>query len=459
MKCRMQFFLLAVLVPLTTWSAEKTQVTPAAASPIVWNQRTSGNSFFMPAPLIGEAENVLLQMTGEGLYALELDTGKMLWTKLGKDAGFRLSQPCINKGIVYAAVPTRENKPSREIAAYHSKDGAQIWVHDLAEFFKKESDYGGLHSGIAFDSVNSRILVCAGEEPNERLVALDLNGKQVWAADIGAKLDSPIVSAEQKLAYCCCGNPEGQPSHLAAVNLADGRIAWKQVIWGSSDGAITALPAGERVYLLADDTPDSTKFRKQGAATQGYVICLEAKTGKVIWVCDANEKFVDDGSPARARASCFYHATDRSWGVLTMFSKGVNRRVVGAPMLADNGKRLITQNEYSICGIDTETGKVVWRVRSPRLERCHYALKGDAVLTGDDAGGISAMRASDGQFFWRLDLAKMPASDKVPKSEHGAPVVGPVGDPAVLGDFLYATTCGGYTFKLKMAPLQPAATR
>ena len=430
----------------------------AAESPIVWHQRTSGNSFMMPAPLVAQAENVLLQMTGEGLYALEFDTGKVLWTKTGKTLRFILSQPCLNKGIVYAAVPSQEKKPSRAIAAYNVKDGTEIWQHDFGEFYAAES-YGSIFSSIAFDPVNSRLLLCVGDTPNEKLVALDLNGKQIWAAQIGTKPASPIVSPEQKMVYCCCGNPEGEPSHLAAINLADGSIAWKKVIWGASDGASDALPAGDRVYLLADDKPGTTAYREQNAPAEGYIICLEAKTGKELWVCDVNENFKDDGSPARSRESCYYNAGQSTWGVLTMFHKGVNRRAVGSPLLADNGKRLITQNEYGLCGIDTTSGKVVWRVRSPRLERCHYALKGDAVLTGDDMGGISAMRASDGQFFWRLDLAKLPAADNVPKAEHGAPVVGPVGDPTVIGDCLYATTCGGYTFKLKMPPLQPAGAR
>ncbi len=430
----------------------------AAESPIVWNQRTSGNPFWMPAPLVAESENVLIQMTGEGLYALEFDTGKILWTKTGTEAGFRLSPPCLNNGVIYAAMPNAEKNRSRAIAAYKVKDGQELWQHSFAEFYKDDS-YGSIHSAIVFDAVNSRLLVCVGDTPNEKLVALDLSGKQVWAAEIGAKLASPIVSAEQKMVYCCCGNPEGEPSHLAAVNLADGTVAWKKVIWGGNDGATDALPVGDRVYLLADDKPSATAFRDQNLPAEGYICCLDAKTGNEIWVCDINENFKDDGSPARSRESCYYHAGQSTWGVLTMFNKGVNRRAVGSPMLADDGKRLITQNEYGICGIDTSSGNVVWRVRSPRLERCHYALKGDAVLTGDDMGGISAMRASDGQFFWRLDLARMPAADKVPKAEHGAPVVGPVGDPTVIGDYLYATTCGGYTFKLKMAPLQPAGAR
>src|ERR1043166_6290915 len=237
---------------------------------------------------------------------------------------------------------------------------------------------------------------------NEFVEALAVkDGKKIWSTTLGkvgnpqqnpsfpAARSTPTVDGEVLYAL-------GSDGDLACVEIGNGKIRWHKNIrtdFGGKPGewaySESPLVDGERVVC----TP---------GGSNATVVALNKKSGEVIWKCA-----VPGGDPA-AYASAIVVQTA-------------------------GGKEYVQLLQKGLVGVDSKTGKFLWRYPKP---------------TSRYGGNIPTPLASDGYIFTAsagtgAGLVKLKASDAGVEAEQvyfEAKLPTAIGGAVKVGDFLYGTT-------------------
>jgi outer membrane protein assembly factor BamB len=198
------------------------------------------------------------------------------------------------------------------------------------------------------------------------------------------------IAADDEAAYIAAWGPS-----VAAVELATGRVRWQ---WQPEPGTPfrfgaegVALDGGE-VFLVSDHALDP-----RGARCEMWVVALEARTGRQLWVAKL---------PAGGSISC----------------------TAGRPAVtADRVVAMLITGE--MFGLDRRTGEVVWK--SPRdsagyLSVLSSPVAHDGVIYAGAANDhVKAVRARDGEPLWRTPVRAQFTSDLLVTERHIYGVDGP----------------------------------
>ena len=221
--------------------------------------------------------------------------------------------------------------------------------------------------------------------------------QQLWKIELPAEgFSEPVVVNGTIFITGSTGDKKNRVGNLFALEPKTGAIRWQTAYgpeWGASFEFARTSPTvvGGLVYVISG---------------QGYVVCVDAKSGKVVWSVDAHARFggrnitwgiadnplIYDGKvicqPGGADASIV--ALDAKTGEVIWKSKGLGERSAycSPALLTLNGKRqVVTMLEDHLVGVDAENGTPLWM----HPHRNKYAVHPNTpVLCGPDRLFISS---------------------------------------------------------------------
>jgi outer membrane protein assembly factor BamB len=321
------------------------QEWPKDGPPLAWKAKNLGGGYSAPSVAAGRIFGMSYRGNDEVVWALAEDGGKELWAtpidKANKNIGSPGQEgsrctPTVDGELVYAL------GTDGDLVCLNVADGKEVWHKNL------KRDFGGRAMArwayCESPLIDGDKLVCTPGGKEATVVALDKKtGAVIWKAQIpegdGAGYASPIVidAAGHK-----------QYVHFLEKGLAGIDAATGAVLWRSSKGAnrvancatpiyadgcvfaASAYGAGGVLVKLTKDAQGGIKaeevyttrkmenhhggmilhdgylYGANGGNGGGNLVCLDFKTGKVMW----DERKVPKGSVAFADGRLYYRLED-----------------------------------------------------------------------------------------------------------------------------------------------------
>jgi outer membrane protein assembly factor BamB len=335
---------------------------PKGGPPLVWKANGLGGGYSTPSVANGHIFGMSYRNGKEGVWALDEKDGKELWwttianaTKIGYDEGSRCT-PTVDGDVLYAI------GTNGDLVCLGVKDGKEVWHKNL------QSDFGGkMMSGWGYSEsplIDGDKLICTPGGKDATILALNKKTADViWKCQVPGGDGAAYASA---IAVDFAGSREYVQflqKGVVGVEAASGKFLWRYAKPANgtancstaiySDGTVFAASAygvGGGLVKLSQDSKDGgvkaeevffTKnmenhhggmilhdgylYGANGGNSGGYLICLEYKTGKVMW----NEKDKPDreglkkGSVAFADGRIYYRQEDGKMSLIEPSPKGL----------------------------------------------------------------------------------------------------------------------------------------
>ena len=208
-----------------------------------WHKSLKGGIYSTP---VTDGNNLYIGDDVGMMYSLDKKTGKTNWMF---DTGMRIvGSPAVGNGVVVFG------SANYNIYGLDAKTGKELWHITTNQAVMGAAT---IHEGVAY--------IGGGDG---RMFAIDIHtGKVKWSFDElkNYVLTRPLVYRD-KLYFGCWD------THLYALHLADGSLAWK---WNNGKGNPKLSPAS--VWPVAADGKIFI------TAPDRYFTCLDAETGAVVW--------------------------------------------------------------------------------------------------------------------------------------------------------------------------------
>jgi outer membrane protein assembly factor BamB len=275
------------------------------SSPVVWGERIF---------LTGGDEKK------RELYCFDTNTGNMVWQKqvtdipgsstaepqIHDDTGYAPSSPATNGKYVFAIYPTGD-------LIGFDLDGSRIWAQSLG---LPVNHYGHASSLMIFENL---LIVQYDQDENPRLLALNVaTGDTIWrvqrskiswsspiCVNTGSRMELILTNSKSVDAYDpktgiklwgenCLGGEMG-PSATFANGMVFAANDYAVAV-GIRIGQKQGEPAAKLVWKWDENLPDTASPVATDnyvflATSRGYIICLDAKTGKMLWEQEFEDGF------------------------------------------------------------------------------------------------------------------------------------------------------------------------
>jgi outer membrane protein assembly factor BamB len=324
------------------------------------------------------------------LYAVDVDTGKLVWAYKGPGPLFFPGNPVVADGKVYATTgqaasfnPDTGEYSKSEFACLDAYTGQVIWKMPVEAYPPRESTaiaYGNLYLVPGF----------VKEQQMDEYVTFD----QVWA--IGTQ---PWPMWRHDPAHTAVG--QSGPANLT--------LKWKF----ATSGAVVSSPsvAEGRVYFGSQDK---------------YVYCVDAETGAFIWKFNTTARIAS--SPAVIDGKVYIGPDDGNvycvdayngsliWSsyaggyVPANFAAAVNLR--SSPTVV-GGKVYVGSLDTKVYCLDAANGDVDWTYKTDGYITSSPAVVDDVVyITSQEpsSGGLYMLNATNGDLIRRIALPYVQAS-------------------------------------------------
>ncbi|MFO0848974.1 MAG: PQQ-binding-like beta-propeller repeat protein [Gemmataceae bacterium] len=346
------------------------QEWPKDGPPLAWKVTGLGGGDSAPAVVGGKLFGMGSRDGDEVVWALSEADGKPLWaTTLGPTFQQRMPQSKEGPGCT----PTADGDRlfvlgvGGDLACLQVKDGTILWQLSL----KKE--FGGVPGMWNYREsplVDGDKVVCTPGGPDAAIVALDkATGKTIWKTKVSAGAAPPVggppggppgrpgrfgntggAAYSSAIAVDFAGQRQYvqmTAKALVSVAAADGKLLWRydkpangmgincstpiyldgQVFAASAynaGGGLVKLNANGKGEVNAEEVyftrkmenhhggmivHDGCLYGDNGGNSGGFLVCLDFKTGKVLWdarEADDREKRVEKGSIAMADGRLYY---------------------------------------------------------------------------------------------------------------------------------------------------------
>jgi outer membrane protein assembly factor BamB len=269
------------------------------------------------------------------VFAFNPQSGGSLWTAETKSRV--VSGPGVSGNLVL--VGTLDG----EVIALGRADGKELWRRKLSS------------EVMASPSGDGRLVVARTGDGKVFGLNAD-NGEQLWVFDRSVPnltlsgMSAPLVSGR----YAYVGFDSGK---LGAINLADGTLAWEQVV---------AVPTGRTELERLTDV-DAALFDNGSdifaASFGGEVICLDGGSGQVLWrrSIKSYTGFAEIGElVVISDEAGIVWAVDARTGAAAWKQEALlNRRL--SPPAAFNGHIVVADFEGYLHWLDPKDGRIVSR--------------------------------------------------------------------------------------------------
>jgi outer membrane protein assembly factor BamB len=340
------------------WTFEAVDRGSIASSPLVAGERV----------YVATAHQAGFTAFG-ALYCFDRNTGKTVW-RFDNDEDMKevFSSPCLDGGRLYIG------------EGFHQDGQCKLYCLDAASGKKLWDFRTDSHTESSPCVVAGRVYFGAGEDG---LYCLDAKtGKQQWHFT-GLHIDAnPAVDGRHVYA----GSGYGKTHEMFCLDAVTGKPVWRTEtdlpVWGSPTvaGAHVFFGIGNGDFTHSDDKP------------AGALVCVEARTGKVVWrykVADGvlARPSVDERHVYFSSRDKHCYCVDRKVGWLC-WKKDLGSPVVTAP--APLGQRLyVVASEGRVACLNTQDGKVLWS-----FEVAKHARKRPQLLSSP---AVIAVRGKDGE--------------------------------------------------------------
>ncbi len=288
-------------------------------------------------PVVADGRVYAAAITG-GVHALDLQTGKTVWTyepaKVKKQPKLRLSGgPGVGEGLV--VIGTLDG----QVIALDANDGSEKW---RAKVPGEVIAAPAIAQGIVFVRSN-----------DGRVTAFDAgNGTQKWFNPrelpmLTVRGNAPVVAGPGVLFI---GNDDGS---VAALGMQDGRTLWDQMVSnGEGRTELERMSDVDGAPVLEGNTLFVSSFKNQTMA-------IEGPTGRPLWARDHG------GAGGVALTS---------------------------------GNVIVTDNKGGVFGLDKASGSAMWsQTGLARRSLTGPAIHGDYVVVGDYKGYLHWLRTDNGE--------------------------------------------------------------
>lgn len=292
-------------------------------------------------PVVADGRVYAAAITG-GVHALDLQTGKTVWTyepaKVKKQPKLRLSGgPGVGDGLV--VIGTLDG----QVIALDANDGTEKW---RAKVPGEVISAPAVGQGIVFLRSN-----------DGRVTAFDAgNGTQKWfnpreLPALTVRGNAPVVAGPGVLFI---GNDDGS---VSALGMQDGRTVWDQMVAnGEGRTELERMSDVDGAPVLEGNTLFVSSFKNQTMA-------IEGPTGRPLWARDHG------GAGGVALTS---------------------------------GNVFVTDNKGGVFGLDKASGTAMWsQTGLARRSLTGPVVQGDYVVVGDYKGYLHWLRTDNGEFAGR----------------------------------------------------------
>lgn len=301
-----------------------------------WHKALKGGIYSTP---VTDGKSLFIGDDVGVMYGLDLQSGKTLWTF---DTGMRIvGSPAVSDGVVVFG------SANYNIYGLDAKTGKELWHITTNQAVMGAAT---IHEGVAY--------IGGGDG---RMFAIDIHtGKVKWSFDElkNYVLTRPLVYRD-KLYFGCWD------THLYALSLADGSLAWK---WNNGKGNPKLSPAS--VWPVAADGKIFI------TAPDRHFTCLDAETGAVVWRTNQYKVretvgLSEDGQTVYSK--CMWDtivALPTHYPIAHSEASPTPRWVTHADFgyehnpampLEKDGTLWVSTKNGLLLGMDAETGEVLWR--------------------------------------------------------------------------------------------------
>ncbi|HTZ63558.1 MAG TPA: PQQ-binding-like beta-propeller repeat protein [Solirubrobacteraceae bacterium] len=398
------------------------------------------------------------QDLASNVQAIDLETGKVIWSKSYESPDQGPNGLVVQDGIVFGATATAA-------FALDQKTGAQIWTTTLVRNEHEGIDMApGYHDGIVYVSTvpgNNRqfyggeavgVLWALDGRTGARLWHFDTAPESLWSSENaginsgGGLWYSPAFDEHGNM-FIGTGNPAPFPGtsqypwgasrpgpnlytdSIVKLNAHTGTLEWYHQLTPHDlydhdlqDPPILANVAGRQVVLAA------------GKA--GLVICLDAQTGKLLWEHSVgiHNGHDQDGLYAMRHEYSKLHLPETVYpGLLggVIAPMATNGASVFVPVV-NHSVTYENQSEPSetgpatgeIVALSATTGAVEWDRKLPAAAYGATTAVNDLVFATDFEGKLFAFDAHSGETVWETQL---PAGTNTGIAVAGNTLIAPAG--------------------------------
>ena len=317
------------------------------------------------------------------------------------------SSPVVHSGRVFVTAPD-EDGSLRRLVAFDRRNGERLWQQTVT-FEGRESRHS-TNPPCSASPVTDGEVVCASFG-SAGLIACILDGQRLWHKDLG-RFDHVFGNASSPILYrnlCILWCGPGPRQFVVAVDKQSGREVWRHDV-----------PGGKRDFDAPSDcvgswaTPLLASVEEQNrliSNAQEWLICLDPKNGKRLWVSRGPGKLAYASLVAwkgTVVAMSGYHgpivavkATGR--GDVTKTHR-VWQRVdrqpqrIGTGLVLEGKLYCVTEIGVAEC-FDIETGRLLDKSRSRLTGQTWSSLVyADGNFYLSSLGGVTTVFAAEGGY-------------------------------------------------------------
>jgi outer membrane protein assembly factor BamB len=356
---------------------------------ILWTYSPgTSEGYFTTGPAV--AYGIVYELNKDGnLYAIDVETGKLVWKYQGPGTLLWPGYPTVADGKVYATTGEVAQYGGQvgtsEFVCLNAYTGEVNWKLPIEALAPRESvaiAYGRLYlipgtvtdavdaiSGNEYDTFNQ---VWAIGEPE-----IEISNWPMWRADPSHSSTAQVGPSSLALAW----NYTTEGSVISSPSVVDGIV-----YVGSQDKNIYALGAfsGSLIWKFATQdaqvsSPAISNGRLYTGGDDGYVYCLDAYTGTMYW-----RTFVNGNLPY-------------TYGSLVLKSSPA----------VDDGIVYIGSLDGNFYALDAITGQTVWKYQAGGPILSSPAVdSGGVYFTSEEptTGVLYKLDAASGTLVWKQDL-------------------------------------------------------
>jgi glucose dehydrogenase len=424
---------------------------------------TSAFGSYASAPIVSKGV-MYSQDLASNVQAIEVETGKVLWTASFEQPDHGPNGVVVENGLVFGATPT-------EAFALDQKTGQEVWSVELTRNAHEGIDMApGLNDGLVYVStVPVNVEEFYGGGAGGILWALDAKtGKKVWSfktvpddlwaksaaakkVNSGGGLWYPPAFDEEGSMYIAVGNPGPLPGtdqfpwgssrpgpdlytdSIVKLDAKTGKMKWYFQLtphdvndWDLNDPPILVKAGGKDMVV--------------GAGKSGIVIALDRKTGKLLWkrpvgIHNGHDDIGKEAMEGKTPKLPVTILPGSLGGVIAPMA--TDGKTVFAPVV-NASLTLSGQEEKSeggpgngeLVAIDLATGKVKWKNEMASAAFGYVTAVNDLVFATTYDGTISAFNAKTGDVVWR---EKLPAGTNSGVTVEGDMLIAAAGIAAAEG--------------------------